>query len=311
MSLLHIGFGPWAASCALGFEQAGIDQLLLVDGDKDARAAMVLNKSWPVSEAVAPEGLAHCKGMADIVSMPIDKQTAGQAAAFIGTLLPALFILYGDGRIAKKGNDIADASALEASLQDLGYDLWDKVFRTCSYGVAQDRRDFVIVGMHGGLPDELSYRFPQKDLQGHFTIRRALAGVPSGTGLQYTAKQKEILDTVAQGGNWASLEAPIAERYMGGAYFADVPRKGYAARTKMDGLAQRLSANVVSRPVGLCHPTETRPFTVRECARLNGFPDWWEFKGNVESQYRQACGGLPVRFAYRLGLQAWEALGQP
>jgi hypothetical protein len=36
-----------------------------------------------------------------------------------------------------------------------------------------------------------------------------------------------------------------------------------------------------------CHPEETRPLTVREYARIQTFPDNWEFIGSVSSQYKQ------------------------
>lgn len=35
-----------------------------------------------------------------------------------------------------------------------------------------------------------------------------------------------------------------------------------------------------------CHPEETRPFTVREYARIQTFPDSWCFSGSITSQYR-------------------------
>ena len=36
-----------------------------------------------------------------------------------------------------------------------------------------------------------------------------------------------------------------------------------------------------------CHPTEVRPFSVREKARIQTFPEEWEFQGTIGAKYRQ------------------------
>jgi DNA (cytosine-5)-methyltransferase 1 len=45
----------------------------------------------------------------------------------------------------------------------------------------------------------------------------------------------------------------------------------------------------------LCHPTETRALTLRECARVQEFPDDWEFCGTTQQQYTQVGNAVPVR----------------
>lgn len=50
-----------------------------------------------------------------------------------------------------------------------------------------------------------------------------------------------------------------------------------------------------------CHPTETRPLTVREYARIQTFPDEWSFSGSLGSQYRQIGNAVPVNLAYAVG----------
>ena len=50
-----------------------------------------------------------------------------------------------------------------------------------------------------------------------------------------------------------------------------------------------------------CHPKETRPLTVREYARIQTFPDKWEFKGSMSAQYKQIGNAVPVNLGYHIG----------
>ena len=50
-----------------------------------------------------------------------------------------------------------------------------------------------------------------------------------------------------------------------------------------------------------CHPEETRPLTVREYARIQSFPDDWEFEGSLASKYRQIGNAVPCNLAYHVG----------
>jgi DNA (cytosine-5)-methyltransferase 1 len=59
-----------------------------------------------------------------------------------------------------------------------------------------------------------------------------------------------------------------------------------------------------------CHPDETRPFTVREYARIQTFPDSWQFAGSLSSQYRQIGNAVPVNLAKEIGLSIIESLNK-
>ena len=57
-----------------------------------------------------------------------------------------------------------------------------------------------------------------------------------------------------------------------------------------------------------CHPEETRPFTVRESARIQSFPDDWTFCGGIGDQYKQIGNAVPVEMARRIGIQLKKAV---
>ncbi|KAL6647284.1 hypothetical protein ACP70R_014721 [Stipagrostis hirtigluma subsp. patula] len=61
--------------------------------------------------------------------------------------------------------------------------------------------------------------------------------------------------------------------------------------------------------VGMCfHPEQDRIITVRECARSQGFPDSYQFAGNIQSKHRQIGNAVPPPLAYALGRKLKEAV---
>jgi DNA (cytosine-5)-methyltransferase 1 len=51
----------------------------------------------------------------------------------------------------------------------------------------------------------------------------------------------------------------------------------------------------------LCHPEEVRALTLREYARIQEFPDDWEFVGTTSEQYAQVGNAVPIRLGFIAG----------
>jgi DNA (cytosine-5)-methyltransferase 1 len=51
------------------------------------------------------------------------------------------------------------------------------------------------------------------------------------------------------------------------------------------------------QPRFFLHPEHHRGFSVREAARIQGFPDDFEFEGSVQSQFRMVGNAVPPPLA--------------
>lgn len=67
---------------------------------------------------------------------------------------------------------------------------------------------------------------------------------------------------------------------------------GKFRRLRYDFPSEAILTNFGS-PRNYIHPRADRPLTIRECARIQGFPDAFLFKGTVQSQYRQIGNAVP------------------
>jgi DNA (cytosine-5)-methyltransferase 1 len=102
---------------------------------------------------------------------------------------------------------------------------------------------------------------------------------------------------VPSGGNWRDLPEEIQRESMGRAFFAKGGRSGYWRRLSFDEPSPTILTEPQNASTSLCHPTADRPLTVRECARIQTFPDSWEFVGSTGKQYQLVGNAVPVRLA--------------
>ena len=81
-----------------------------------------------------------------------------------------------------------------------------------------------------------------------------------------------------------------------------------ARRISWDEPCLTLTTSPCQKQTDRCHPDITRPFTVREYARIQTFPDDYEFTGSMGSQYKQIGNAVPVNLAKEVGLAVKKAL---
>ena len=74
-----------------------------------------------------------------------------------------------------------------------------------------------------------------------------------------------------------------------------------ARRLSLDEPSLTLVCAPAQKQTERCHPTDTRPLPVREYARVQTFPDEWQFCGSLASQYKQVGNAVPVNLAWAVG----------
>ncbi len=87
---------------------------------------------------------------------------------------------------------------------------------------------------------------------------------------------------------------------MGNSYYLGGGKTGIARRLSWDEPSLTVLCSPAQKQTDRCHPDETRPFTVRENARIQDFPDSWEFIGPISQQYKQIGNAVPVGLAFHI-----------
>ena len=135
-----------------------------------------------------------------------------------------------------------------------------------------------------------------------------LLDCPPSVGAQYSEYKKNILSLVPPGGYWRDIPEDIAKEYMKSTWYMGGGRTGILRRLSLDYPSLTVLTSPSQKQTERCHPLEARPFTVRENARIQTFPDSWEFQGSVGNQYKQVGNAVPVKLAYEVATKIRECL---
>lgn len=185
-----------------------------------------------------------------------------------------------------------------AALQQAGYRTAYRLLRAQYLDVPQKRERLIILAVRDDVdspilfPDEKNYTI---------SLREAIADVPAGPGAVYNEWKKEVLDQVPEGGYWRDLPDDVQRSYMKASYFLGGGKTGMARRLAWAEPSLTLTCNPAQKQTERCHPADTRPLNVREYARIQTFPDDWEFEGSVSQQYKQIGNAVPCNLAYHVG----------
>lgn len=314
-----------AGGLALGLEEAGIKGLEFVEFDHDACNTLRTNRpKWNIIEDdIHNVDFTRYSGKIDIVTGGFPCQAfsyAGKKLGFEdtrGTLFhefarcvkevnPKMFLAENVKGLLSHDKGRTFSTIINV-FEGLGYTLQYKVLNACFYGVGQKRERVVIIGIRNDLTDKIKFNYPVPDKE-WTTLRTALKDCPESEGESYSENKKKVMELVPAGGCWVDLPSDIAKAYMKKSYYSGGGRRGMARRIAWDEPCLTLTTSPSQKQTERCHPDETRPFTVREYARIQSFPDTWEFAGKMSNKYKQIGNAVPVEMARRIGVQVVKTL---
>lgn len=208
----------------------------------------------------------------------------------------------------EKAGSVVELFAKDLSeLGGTGYHLDCFEVNAVNYGAPQLRERAIFIGnrfnvevefpapTHGPLGDQ------DRDLFSHWkawrTLRDAIGDLPADAVPEsdFSPRKKHFLSLVPPGANWRALPVEMQQESMGKAWHAKGGRSGWWRRLNFDLPSPTLVTMPNHASTSLCHPTVTRALTVREYARIQEFPDDWEFVGTAAKKYAQIGNAVPTR----------------
>lgn len=171
--------------------------------------------------------------------------------------------------------------------ESAGYQVRYELLNAADYGVPQSRWRVIILGAKKDIPENFWPKFPQRThskesslikLKTWVTISDALKGIPE-PGLDSPFKNH------------------VCSKYK-------VTNRNFTGHRRTD--PKKPSPTILARgngKGGVCaiqHPRNHRRLSVRESAIIQTFPNAFEFRGSLNSMYRQVGNAVPVRLAKKV-----------
>ncbi|MCI8543743.1 MAG: DNA cytosine methyltransferase [Lachnospiraceae bacterium] len=161
----------------------------------------------------------------------------------------------------------------------LGYKTVYGILDAVNYGVPQFRERFVLIGSRDN--EDIFLPIPT-----HFQIHQ---------NAEY--RWKTVGDVIKD----LDLPLEMIPIAMGGAYKSGGGKVGFCRRLSYAQPSPTITTSPAQKATMLCHPKLDRPLSIKEYARIQQFPDDWEFIGTVSAKYRQIGNAVPVGLAEAIG----------
>ncbi len=313
-----------AGGLALGMEKAGLKCVALNEIDKWACKTLRENRpNWNVLEGdIQNFNFSKYYNSVDVVTGGFPCQAFSYAGKKLGLKDTRGTLFYEFARVVNEvkppiciGENVRGLLSHEKGktlegmisvLDEIGYDVVPvQVLKAINYRVPQKRERLILVGVRKDI--NIKYEYPEAHNR-FYTLTDALkkgelfdCDVPISEGSKYPKHKKEVLDLVPPKGYWRDLPIEMQKEYMGKSFYLGGGKTGMARRIGWDEPSLTLTCSPAQKQTERCHPDETRPFTVREYARIQTFPDEWRFEGSVSQQYKQIGNAVPVNFGQEIG----------
>ena len=323
-----------AGGLALGLEQAGFQHIGLVEFDKSASETLKTNR---------PKWNVICEGIQKVAERNLEKEFrirqyeldllsggapcqsfsyAGKRlglddvrgtmfyhyATFLHQLQPKMFLFENVRGLLTHDKGRTYQTILNI-FEDEGYTTAHQIMNAWDYGVPQKRERLITVGVRNDLVSEIHFHFPRKyDTKPTMRSVKLDVNPPASECVRYSKYKEKIFSLVPAGGYWRDIDPIIAKEYMKSCWFMEGGRTGILRRIGLDEPCLTVLTSPAMKQTDRCHPLEVRPFSYRENARIQTFPEDWVFCGKLSDKYRQVGNAVPVNLAKEIGLAIAHAL---
>lgn len=202
-----------------------------------------------------------------------------------------------------------------SKLKELNYYVIFDVLNAADYGVPQRRQRLFIIGsLHGErirMPTATHSETSKFGIPVWRTLSHAIGDLVETEPEfhKFSPSKERVFKDVPEGGNWRDLPVDVQKQALGKAYVSWGGRSGFFRRLAWDQPCLALTTQPDGKATSLCHPTELRPLTVREYARIQQFPDTWQFCGTVSKKYEQVGNAVPLGLGEAIGHELRKAMG--
>jgi DNA (cytosine-5)-methyltransferase 1 len=322
-----------AGGLAVGLEKSGLKCVALNEVDKWACQTLRNNRpNWKVLEGDIKDFVfSEFKDKVDVVTGGFPCQAFSYAGKKLGLNDARGTLFYEFARVVQEVNPIIcigenvrgllshdkgkTLAGMISILDEIGYRVVPvEVLKAIHYRVPQKRERLILVGVRKDININFSYPKPHRKI---YNLKDALkrgelfnCDVPKSKGATYPEYKKSVLDMVPPKGYWRDLPIDVQKEYMGGSFYLGGGKTGMARRIGWDEPSLTLTCSPAQKQTERCHPEETRPFTVREYARIQTFPDDWDFAGSIAQQYKQIGNAVPVNLGQELGYSVVKFLNE-
>lgn len=297
-----------AGGQALGLEQAGFEHVSLVEIEKPACETLRFNRPhWNVTEGDLHHYSAEKWKGVDLLAGGVPCPPFSKAGKQLGMddardLFPEALRLVSECKpqavMLENVRGLLDSvfddyrAKIISDLKKLGYVAEWRLLNASDFGVPQLRPRVVFVAL-------------KKTAADYFNWPTALTSAPPTVG-------EALFDLMASNGwrgakQWREQACDIAPTLVGGSKKHGGPDLGPTR-------AKKAWASIGVDGKGIANEVPDKEFvgmprlTIRMAARIQGFPDHWQFSGKKTAAYRQIGNAFPPPVACAVGTQIQAAL---